>query len=452
MPDNNRRVIAIMKSTTAQDLFKRLAWRPIVTVQAVVIAASVLTAASSVGAQASSGSYTDLQEAGIHSTAIEALAADGVFDGTECGIESFCPGDALKRWTAAVWLVRAVDTTEPTADGESLFADIDGSNWWSAHVNRLVELEVTNGCDEDNFCPDNAVNRGQMATFLHRAFGLPAAPAAGFTDIDGNTHEESINALAAAGITSGCSTDPAPILSRHLGDTSPGSDLDFGAHCNMSLPQTMFSSAAVPVQPPSQTSQASQGQQSSTGQSQSSTGQSQSSTGQSQSSTGQSQSSTGQSQSSTGQSQSSNPPTGTGTNNPPTDSSNANQANQSSYLFGGFERVVASGSETDRTIELYGALPCPAYETATLTASPGTQGAAKKITATYRVKDAVFEKYGMDFVCAAVEVPFGPWKISLGSGIGYPFTVQLAVRQVNTQVDPSHITYTCNRAGDCTAS
>ena len=399
-----------MKSTTAQQLFQRLAWRPIVTVQAVAIVASALIAVSGVGAQASSGSYTDLQEAGIHSTAIEALAIDGVFEGTECGVESFCPGDALKRWTAAVWLVRAVDTTEPTAGGESLFADIDGSNWWSAHVNRLVELDVTNGCDEDNFCPDNAVNRGQMATFLYRAFSLSAAPAAGFTDIEGNTHEESINALAAAGIISGCSTDPlrycpdtsvtraqaATLISRTLQHVASADDA---------------SSAAVPAQPPSQTSQAGQGQQTRTG-----------------------------------QSQSSNP---SGTNNPPTDSSNANQ---SSYLFGGFERVVASGSGTDRTIELYGALPCPAYETATLTASPGTQGAAKKITATYRVKDAVFENYGMDFACAAVEVPFGPWKISLGSGIGYPFTVQLAVHQINTHVDPSHITYTCNRAGDCTAS
>ena len=399
----------------AQKPIQKLVWWPVVAVQAVAIVAAMLAIASGVGAQAPSGSYTDLQEAGIHSTAIEALAADGIFDGTECDIESFCPGDGLKRWIAAVWLVRAVDTTEPTVSDESQFADVDGSNWWSAHVNRLAELEVTNGCDTDNFCPDNVVSRSQIATFLYRSFSLPAAPAAGFTDIAGNVHEDAINALAAAGIISGCSSDPL----RYCPDTSVTR-----AQTATLISRTLqyvasaedASSAAVPTPASSQTSQAGQGQQARAG-----------------------------------QPQSSNQPTNTGTNNPPMDSNNANQANQSTYLFGGFGRVAASGSNAERTIELYGALPCPAYETATAAVSPGTGGASKKITATYRVKDTVFDKYGMDFACAAIEVPFGPWKVSLGSGIDYPFTVQLTVRQIGAQADPNHITYTCNRTADCTS-
>ena len=47
-----------------------------------------------------------------------------------------------------------------------------------------------------------------MATFLKRAFELPAAPVAGFTDVSGGSHADNIDALAAAGITVGCRRDP----------------------------------------------------------------------------------------------------------------------------------------------------------------------------------------------------------------------------------------------------
>ena len=58
------------------------------------------------------------------------------------------------------------------------------------------------------FCPDEAVTRGQMATFLVRAFGLAEASPAGFVDTGGDTHASGIDALAAAGITTGCGTSP----------------------------------------------------------------------------------------------------------------------------------------------------------------------------------------------------------------------------------------------------
>ena len=47
-----------------------------------------------------------------------------------------------------------------------------------------------------------------MATFLVRALDLDPAPSAGFADTEGNTHQANIDALAAAGITAGCKTDP----------------------------------------------------------------------------------------------------------------------------------------------------------------------------------------------------------------------------------------------------
>ena len=175
---------------------------------AAALVASMVSAAP-VAAQEDAGGFSDVT-GGVHKPAIDALAAMGVFEGTECAEAMFCPGDEMKRWTMGVWLVRVLDEAEPPAASESSFADVESDEWWLAHVQRLAELEVTKGCKTEplRFCPDRAVTRAQMATFLVRAFDLEAAEPASFTDTSGNTHETNIDALAAARVTAGCKTDP----------------------------------------------------------------------------------------------------------------------------------------------------------------------------------------------------------------------------------------------------
>ena len=147
---------------------------------------------------------------GVHKPAIDALSEMGLFEGTLCGEDSFCPADEIKRSTMAVWLVRALETAEPPEVETSRFADVDEDAWWKHYVERLAELKVTAGCRLQplRYCPSRAVSRAEMATFLVRAFDLEPAHAAGFTDTKNNTHENNINALAAAGITAGCRRDP----------------------------------------------------------------------------------------------------------------------------------------------------------------------------------------------------------------------------------------------------
>ena len=53
------------------------------------------------------------------------------------------------------------------------------------------------------YCPHDPVRRDQMASFLARGFELPAATEDFFPDDEGNTHEDNINRVAAAGITQG---------------------------------------------------------------------------------------------------------------------------------------------------------------------------------------------------------------------------------------------------------
>ena len=77
-------------------------------------------------------------------------------------------------------------------------------------MERLAELEITVGCRREplSYCPDTSVTRGQMATFLVRAFDVEPAGSAGFVDTEGSAHEANIDALAAAGITVGCQEEP----------------------------------------------------------------------------------------------------------------------------------------------------------------------------------------------------------------------------------------------------
>lgn len=174
---------------------------------ALVVAATAPSPAATGGA----GGFTDVNEGGTHQPAITALAEMGVFEDTLCGEGLFCPLEPVERWVMAVWLVRALGG-EGATTGTSRFADVDAERWWSPYAEELADREITGGCDTAplRYCPDKTLNRGQMASFLVRAFDLELAESsAGFADVnEGSTHEDNIDALAAAGITEGCGTNP----------------------------------------------------------------------------------------------------------------------------------------------------------------------------------------------------------------------------------------------------
>ena len=159
-----------------------------------------------------SAGYSDLDGAGTHRLAVESLAAEGVFEGTECGPGEFCPGDAVQRWVMAVWLVRILDGADPGPVSSSRFADVDADVWWAPYVERLADLDVTKGCSTEpvRFCPTETVTRARMASFLVRAFELSGGRSVRFTDTGGSVHGPNIDALAAAGVTAGCTTSGPP--------------------------------------------------------------------------------------------------------------------------------------------------------------------------------------------------------------------------------------------------
>ena len=175
-----------------------------------VVGAALGVAPHSAEAQSDGASYFSDDDGSVHEPALEALADRGVLAGIECGEELICPSEPLKRWEMAVWLVRVLDGAHPGSVETERFSDVDYDAWWAPFVERLFEMGVTVGCRRDplQYCPDSSVSRAQMATFLKRAFDLEPAPAAGFIDVSGGSHADNISALAAAGITVGCSRDP----------------------------------------------------------------------------------------------------------------------------------------------------------------------------------------------------------------------------------------------------
>jgi M6 family metalloprotease-like protein len=175
-----------------------------------VVGALLGAAAGPAVAQDGVGAFGD-DDGSVHEAALDALASEGVLAGMECGEGLICPDEPLKRWEMAVWLVRVLDGADPAPVDAGRFVDVDAALWWAPFVERLFELAVTGGCASEpaRFCPDRAVTRAQMATFLVRAFDVEDAPSAAFVDVDAaGAHAASIDALAAAGVTAGCSRDP----------------------------------------------------------------------------------------------------------------------------------------------------------------------------------------------------------------------------------------------------
>ena len=142
-----------------------------------------------------------------HQKGLSILEAEGILRNTHCDDGSNCPDEPIPRWVMAVWLIRALGERHPILEEPTRFSDIAGDDWFAAHVERLAERGITSGCREGYFCPESPVTRAQMATFLTQAFHLEDYVMR-FVDTSDNVHLDAIGALAAEGITGGCSSDP----------------------------------------------------------------------------------------------------------------------------------------------------------------------------------------------------------------------------------------------------
>ena len=130
------------------------------------------------------------------------LAAEGITRGCNPPWrDDFCPDRTLTRAEAAAMLSRALDLPPGPVDA---FTDDEGSSL-EADINALAAAGITRGCSPSMFCPHRRLTRAEMAAFTARALALPFVEGDPFTDDDGHRHERDIERLAAVGITRGCS-------------------------------------------------------------------------------------------------------------------------------------------------------------------------------------------------------------------------------------------------------
>ena len=169
------------------------------------VVAIVIAVVSPIAASAAGGTFTD-DDNSVFEQDIEWMAANGFTAGCNPPTnDNFCPDDPVTRGQMAAFLSRSFGLTDGV--GADLFTDDDNSIF-EDEIDKIGTAGITVGCnppDNDNFCPNDPVTRGQMAAFLSRALGLSMGGGADlFTDDDGSIFENSIDQIGSLGITRGC--------------------------------------------------------------------------------------------------------------------------------------------------------------------------------------------------------------------------------------------------------
>ncbi|MBK5268361.1 MAG: hypothetical protein JJE47_13090 [Acidimicrobiia bacterium] len=157
-------------------------------------------------AGAATDQFTD-DNGNVHENNINYIASIGVTLGCNAAHTLYCPASDVTRAQMASFLVRAFNLPATTTD---YFSD-DNGNIHEANINRLRASGITVGCGVGGtaYCPDRKVTRAEMATFLVRALDLKPWSADYFVDVPTTylNHAANINALAGHGITVGCNAD-----------------------------------------------------------------------------------------------------------------------------------------------------------------------------------------------------------------------------------------------------
>jgi hypothetical protein len=152
--------------------------------------------------------YTDLVVDGRITTQYTDIISVGQLDiATGFGDGRFGARLPVRRDQVTKFLVNMLfvnSTPLPEPSGPPTFSDIAG-NVHRVTIEQSAAANIANGRPDGTFDPSGNVTRGQLASFIDRACQLPPAPpgSASFPDIAGNTHEEAIRRVAAAGIVTG---------------------------------------------------------------------------------------------------------------------------------------------------------------------------------------------------------------------------------------------------------
>ncbi|HEX2369682.1 MAG TPA: S-layer homology domain-containing protein [Acidimicrobiia bacterium] len=169
-----------------------------VVVLATTTSGALVTSLPAAGQLPPGGTFTD-DDGNTHEAMIEAIAAAGITLGCNPEGTLYCPHDPVRRDQMASFIARGFELPATTED---FFPDDEG-NTHEDNVNRLAAAGITVGLEDGTYDPTGLVTRAQMGSFLARAMELDPIGGNRFDDV-GAPHEGNINAIAEAGVTKGC--------------------------------------------------------------------------------------------------------------------------------------------------------------------------------------------------------------------------------------------------------
>ena len=169
-------------------------------------------------------SFTDVPTSNLFYAFIETLLHSGVTGG--CAGGGYCPTSPVTRAQMAVFLLKAKfggAHVPPPCTG-TVFDDVPCTGGpFDPWIEELKALDVTGGCSDFDYCPNNTVTRQQMAVFLLKALegsaydppdcsgvfnDVPCTPGTGFSDWIEELYDRQITGGCTASPLNYCPTNP----------------------------------------------------------------------------------------------------------------------------------------------------------------------------------------------------------------------------------------------------
>ena len=145
--------------------------------------------------------FVDVKSGDYYYDAVLWAAKNGITSGTDA--VHFSPEQPCTRAQIVTFLWRAAGAPEPKGTAASL-TDVASGSYYEKAVAWAIENGITAGTGEGKFSPDATCTRAQAVTFLARALNAKAASAAEFSDVPTDSYFADAVAWAAAnGVTEG---------------------------------------------------------------------------------------------------------------------------------------------------------------------------------------------------------------------------------------------------------
>lgn len=141
----------------------------------------------------------------VFSAEINWLAHTGVTTGwQEAGGRNYRPTESVNRDVMAAFLYRLAGSPDYTAPKTSPFKDVPVSHVFYKEISWLATTGVSKGWDDGTFRPNDAISREQMAAFMYRLAGSPAATGQhSFKDVTVSPFKAEIAWTSSQGISRG---------------------------------------------------------------------------------------------------------------------------------------------------------------------------------------------------------------------------------------------------------